>query len=116
MPHAKLMAVRHAYAAAYDTDVRDDVKRHKLSSGKYGKLLRHFTLSRAEWAFKTFREAQAAERKSPSSAATAAAVHDAIEALCMLERGPMRALEARFKAEKGTRTLLEEVGGRSPHR
>ena len=64
LEYARLQAVRRTYSADYKTDLRDDIKRRKFTNSKYAKLVRHFTLSRAEWAFKAFKEAQAAEKKS----------------------------------------------------
>jgi len=113
LPYARLLAMRRMYAHAFGVDLRADLKRHSCSSPKYGKLVRHFTMTRAEWAYKRFRDAQAAEKKAVAATARAAAEHF-VEALCVLEHDGMRELRELFERDKRTSgyTLLEEIDSR----
>ena len=68
-----MLAVRDAYSAEFGRNLRDDLKRKIFPTASYGKLVRHMTMSRAEWALKSLRQARAAPLpRAPTPAPTPA--------------------------------------------
>ena len=106
--YARLVQLRRAYLAKFESDMRADIKRKKTTNTKYGKLTRHFTLSRSEWAFKAFKTAQDASSKQVRFQEEL----QAVEALCLLDKAGMKDLQERFERDRKMRPLFDEVGNR----
>ena len=73
MDYARLQAMRVAYHADYGRELRDDLKSKIFPTASYGKLMRHVTMSRAEWALKVFKTARALDKKSTATSTRLAA-------------------------------------------
>ena len=115
MSYTRLHAVRALYQAEYGRGLRDDLKSKIFPTASFGKLMRHFTMSRAEWALKTFKTARAKDRKGGDKATKASRLEaelGAIEALCVLDRRAMKELQEAFEREKDCKALVEELGTR----
>jgi len=110
MDYARLQAMRVAYHADYGRELRDDLKSKIFPTASYGKLMRHVTMSRAEWALKVFKTARALDKKSTATSTRLAAELQAVEALCVCDRKAMKELEAAMKAARDCKTLVEELG------